>query len=370
MNKSLTLLVTLVLMLTSCERSDPVKLGFIGGLTGPVAGLGAQSRNGMLLAVEDWNARGGIHGQPIEVIIKDDQNQLAGLPNLVQTLVAAEVDAIIGPSNSTMAVTAAPLADKAGIVMLGTSVATDLLSGRDDNFLRIMPTTQNSGHQMMDYLMSHLPFTRYTLIIDSSNHAYTESWARAVKERGDAAGKVNHLALQFQSGDNLTLLQLAQQLALEENELILICANSVDAALLIRQIRNFDRSVAMAGCEWLASTEMLKLAGEDAEGLYANVVDIKQSHKVAYIDLQNRFQERFQLPLESSGLVAYTITNAALYGLANKTHKQSLKAFLLAEQTLHSDIADFRFDKNGDLAENVLSFVKQVQNQQFVYLDD
>ena len=51
-------------MLTACsEQRPPLKIGFAGGLTGRVSGLGVDGRNGALLAIENANRGGGINGQ-------------------------------------------------------------------------------------------------------------------------------------------------------------------------------------------------------------------------------------------------------------------------------------------------------------------
>ena len=45
------------------SRSEPIKIGFLGVLTGRGADLGISGRNGALLAIEAKNQQGGIHGE-------------------------------------------------------------------------------------------------------------------------------------------------------------------------------------------------------------------------------------------------------------------------------------------------------------------
>ena len=61
------MLVTLaVLPLTSCDDAQPIKIGYVGGLTGRYADLGQAGRDGALLAIELANQAGGLNGRPIE----------------------------------------------------------------------------------------------------------------------------------------------------------------------------------------------------------------------------------------------------------------------------------------------------------------
>ena len=64
----------LLLLLGSCaEEPKPIKVGFVGGLTGRVAGLGVTGRDAVLFAIEQRNQQGGIAGRPIELVVRDDK---------------------------------------------------------------------------------------------------------------------------------------------------------------------------------------------------------------------------------------------------------------------------------------------------------
>ena len=52
---------------------EPIKVGAIFSVTGPVSFLGAPEGNTAVMLVERINAAGGVDGHPIELIIKDDQ---------------------------------------------------------------------------------------------------------------------------------------------------------------------------------------------------------------------------------------------------------------------------------------------------------
>ena len=58
---------------TACTPPEPVRIGFIGGLSGRVADLGIDGRNGAVLAVELRNKAGGIKGRKVELLVEDDQ---------------------------------------------------------------------------------------------------------------------------------------------------------------------------------------------------------------------------------------------------------------------------------------------------------
>ena len=86
---------------------EPIKVGAIFSVTGPVSFLGAPEGNTAEMLVEKINAEGGVDGHPIELIIKDDQADTEKTLSFAKQLIEEEqVLAIIGPSGSgnTMAI--------------------------------------------------------------------------------------------------------------------------------------------------------------------------------------------------------------------------------------------------------------------------
>ena len=51
--------------------TEPIKIGWIGALTGDLADAGQNARAGSEIAVEEINAAGGINGRPLELIFED-----------------------------------------------------------------------------------------------------------------------------------------------------------------------------------------------------------------------------------------------------------------------------------------------------------
>ena len=69
-------------LFSGCQNSEPIKIGFSGGLTGRLADLGLNGRNGVILAVEEINRNGGVAGRQIELLIRDDRQD----PDVARTV--------------------------------------------------------------------------------------------------------------------------------------------------------------------------------------------------------------------------------------------------------------------------------------------
>src|SRR5258708_17384212 len=100
---------------------DPILIGVAVAQTTDTALLGQEQVVGAQIAEAFFNQRGGVNGRPIKLVYQD----AAGAPdtaiNAFNTLINGNVVAIIGPTLSTQARAADPVADKAGVPVLAPS---------------------------------------------------------------------------------------------------------------------------------------------------------------------------------------------------------------------------------------------------------
>ena len=91
---------------------EPIKIGAILAITGPGAGLGGPTRNGILLAEKAVNASGGVGGRPIKVIIEDDASNPDNARTKANALVHNEkVVGLLGPSQVAQALSTGAITD-------------------------------------------------------------------------------------------------------------------------------------------------------------------------------------------------------------------------------------------------------------------
>jgi len=86
----------------AAQRQDcPVRLGGVLSLTGSMASVGRNIGDTAIMAVDHINQAGGIHGCPIEFLLRDDQNQPAVGVDAAKSLVdVSGVPALIGSISS------------------------------------------------------------------------------------------------------------------------------------------------------------------------------------------------------------------------------------------------------------------------------
>jgi branched-chain amino acid transport system substrate-binding protein len=96
----------------TAQQKPPIKVGAILPMTGPVGSMGLMFRTGIDIAVESINARGGVNGSPIELVVEDDQLNPAESVLVFRKHLGQGVVAVLGPISSSSWENVSPLAPR------------------------------------------------------------------------------------------------------------------------------------------------------------------------------------------------------------------------------------------------------------------
>ena len=122
MSFAMLLLTTLFACTGGQDAPKEIVIGEYGSLTGTAATFGLSTKNGIELATEEQNAKGGIAGTPIRVVVEDDQSKAEEAATAVNKLLSRDRPvALLGEVSSSRSLAAAPLAQAAGVPMISPS---------------------------------------------------------------------------------------------------------------------------------------------------------------------------------------------------------------------------------------------------------
>jgi len=120
------------------QTKEPIKIGMIQPLSGPIAAAGSYITNGAKIAVERINAKGGVLGRPLELIVEDNAAE--------KLIVRDKVPVIIGAWGSSMTLAMMPLAAQHGVPLVvetsSSSKITDPKTPGQKVVSRISPTSE------------------------------------------------------------------------------------------------------------------------------------------------------------------------------------------------------------------------------------
>ncbi|HYT81530.1 MAG TPA: substrate-binding protein [Actinomycetota bacterium] len=103
--------LALALILAACSKSTtsgstggskkPIKIGILADLTGPFTTYGTSLADSAKLAIKEINAKGGIDGRQVQVIVEDIQTDVTATVDKARKLVQSDkVDLVMGPIGS------------------------------------------------------------------------------------------------------------------------------------------------------------------------------------------------------------------------------------------------------------------------------
>jgi branched-chain amino acid transport system substrate-binding protein len=93
----------------SAQSGDPIKIGISLALTGAGAAPSKVIQNALEIWRDDVNAKGGLLGRPVQLVVLDDQSTPANVPNIYTKLVTVDkVDLLLGPYGTNFVAPAMP----------------------------------------------------------------------------------------------------------------------------------------------------------------------------------------------------------------------------------------------------------------------
>jgi len=345
---SIYLLLFLALLLSGCSKKDPIKIGFIGSITGKNADLGVAGRDATLLAAETVNASGGINGRMVEVIVKDDMQTPEIAVKVVAELAQSRVAAIVGPMGSAIAKTIIPAAGKAGLVMVSPTASSNELSGKDDYFFRVMEPNLLFARHLAETCIK-LKVTRVAVIYDLQNKTYTVDIFEAFRTAFTSLGGTISAEVTYDSALKPAFLPLVQKLGLSRADGVMVLANSVDAMVIGQQIRKTTQALPiLSGACGIAQRDLLQQAGKAVDNFIFTVPVNSQSSSPDYIAFHNAFLKRFNYQPTFAAVLSYDAAQAIFAGLKKNTDPTRLRETLQSIQSFTGLQGDIRLDKFGD----------------------
>jgi branched-chain amino acid transport system substrate-binding protein len=341
------LLLAAAFTLGACGEREPVRIGFLGGLTGRAADLAEGGRNGVQIAVDEINAAGGIHGRPVELIVRDDGQDPATAIAAANALIAGRVEGIVGPMTSAMADVVGPIAAREGVVLVSPSVTARKFFTVDDNLFLVMSSTREEALLSAEYHHREGGVRHVVVFHDTTNRSYTESFlaefSGAFQQQG---GTVTPLA--FASAPDMDVGKLVRAALAKRPDAVLLIANSVDAARFAQKIREANQAVVLFASQWATTDRLVELGGKAVEGMFLHSYFGRDSTSPDLIRLRTTYIQRFRREPGFAGVAAYDATRALLGALARRSGNETLHQALLTKGPFPGAETSFSFDRFGD----------------------
>ncbi|HET7525239.1 MAG TPA: ABC transporter substrate-binding protein, partial [Burkholderiaceae bacterium] len=144
-------------LILGARGETPLRIGMVDPLTGVYAAVAKNEVTGAKLAVDQINAKGGILGRPIELLVEDSANDVGtGVQKARKLIERDQVTFLIGDVNSGIAQAIAQVTNEKRVLHVVSGGHTDTITGRDCkwNVWRVCNTTSMEANAVADLLFN------------------------------------------------------------------------------------------------------------------------------------------------------------------------------------------------------------------------
>lgn len=343
------------------------RIGVITSVTGSFAAFGAAHKNGYAIAVAEINAKGGILGNPVELVYYDDQSKPDQAVQGVAKLVDQEhVPLILGAYGSETTRAIVPSVTQKQIpLIIPTATADNVIETGSPWVSRICAGANAYAAAMAEFLKNNGAPKTMAIVYENTN--FGQSNAKSMATAAPAAGieVVAQEAYQASSPDYKALLQRVKA---KEPEVVYFASYLVDATALMRQSAELElnpKFFAAAGTGFSAAefpTE--KGAGKYAEFTYSASQWLPNSRWAGSKEFDEKYFKNTGGHPAYHAMQAYAalMLAADAIKIANSAEPKAINDAIRKEH-IDTPFGPIAFDAKGQNAHPVL--ISQVQGGQF-----
>jgi len=167
--------------------SSALKVGLAGVLTGGDGQIGASMLNGTQIAIDEWNAKGGVLGKQIEPVVLDDGGDPQKAVTTAQSLIDAGVVAVIGHFNSGCTIPASNLYNDAKIIEISPGSTNPTYTDRGLPYaFRVCGRDDQQGAVIASFLRDQQKLDKIAVLNDKTT--YGAGLAKVVGDTFTAKG--------------------------------------------------------------------------------------------------------------------------------------------------------------------------------------
>ena len=258
------LVLALILMPVMAAAAD-VRIGLMCPLTGKWASEGQDMKNIVTLLVDAANAKGGVGGNTITLVVEDDAGDPRTAALAAQKLASAGVSAVIGTYGSAVTEASQNILDEAELVQIGTGSTSVRLTEKGlQRFFRTCPRDDAQGAYAGKAIVRG-GYKAVALLHDNSS--YAKGLAEETRAALDKAG-VKVVFFDALTPGERDYTAILTKLKAAAPDLIFFTGYYPETGMLLRQKKEMGWSVPMMGGDASNHQDLVKIAGPEAAAGY------------------------------------------------------------------------------------------------------
>lgn len=332
----------------SLFAADTIKLGVGGAHSGDLASYGLPTVKAAEMVVKEINAKGGVLGKQVELLIEDDVCKPEVATNTATKLVSQNVHAVIGHICSGATKAALGIYREAKIIAISPSATNPDLtqSGQYPNFYRTIASDDAQALREVEFAINTLKVKKIAVLHDKGD--YGKGLAEFAKRFIEESRKATVVLYEGITPGAVDYSAIVQKIKREGAEAVIFGGYHPEASSIVSQMRKKSMKTFFISDDGVKDDTFIKVAQKYAEGVYATgpkdttknplAIAAIEAHKKAYSSDPGAF-------FLNGYAAAQAILNA--FQKAGSTDYAAV-GNALQNQFVETPLGKIKFDKRGD----------------------
>ena len=246
-----------------------INVGVISSMTTGLAQLGQRQINSAILAAEEWNAKGGIKGDKIKLIIEDSGDSTTMAITALDRVLGKNPCAVLGPIYSFQLFALFPEVQKEKIVLISTSGTRELTQKNNPWYFRLYPHDGFIKRVCATFAADELKSKRPAIMCVTTEYGKSghEILVKTLKEKG-----VTPVAETWHGKEDKDMTGQLMSIKRANPDVIISQAHPADTAVLLKQQRDLGINVPHVASSAASMPTVHALVGDGMKGVYVEAV--------------------------------------------------------------------------------------------------
>lgn len=306
-------LLFLALALISCKKPAPTQdaqeivIGEFGSLTGATATFGQSSHKGVVMALDEANAGGGVLGKPVRLVHEDNQSKAGEAAAGVRRMISREnIAALIGEVASSRSLEAAPIAQANKIPMISPSSTNPKVTEVGDYIFRVCFIDPFQGTVLAKFILGR--GWKNVAVLTDVKQDYAVGLTEFFKETFTQNGGQIVSDQSYSSGDKDFRAQITS-IRTAKPDAILVSGYYNEAGLIASQARELGLDVPLIGGDGWDSPTLVEVAGSAMEGnFFSNHFSAEDQSPVVQ-EFIRKFRAKYNEEPDAMSALGYDAVN-------------------------------------------------------------
>ena len=360
----------------SQAAKEAYKIGAIFSVTGPASWLGEPERNTAKMIVDEINAKGGINGHPLELIVYDTEGDATkAVLNTKKLIEKDNVLAIIGPSRSGSSLAIIPTIEKAQVPNISCAAAASIVQPVKKWVFKTPQSDVFCAEAMYEY-MKKKGITRVAIISVSSG--FGDNGRRELLKAAKPMG-IEIVADERYGGKDTDMTAQLTKIKGKDAQAIINWSIGPTQVIVTKNVHQLGIKIPLFQSHGFGNTKNIEQAGGSAEGvlapigrlLVADILPAYHYHRDLLMNYKNVYKAKYKTEPSTFGGHAYDamyILTAALEAVGPDRDK--IRGYIENMRGFIGTAGIFNFSANDHNGLTKDSFeVLKVQGPRFVLAD-